>query len=311
MNYAPSERTRDVLLVALGVTTGATDVAAFERLGHVFASVITGNLILLGAGAVSGSGSLARFSGIALGAYALGVLVASPGRRENERDNQDQAAWPRSASLALSLEFGLLAVFAVAWELVAGRPGQAMQDVLLAVLAGAMGVQSAAVRRMGQMSTTYLTSTLTGVVESLATRRWPTGQARGVGIILAAVAGAAAGLALVLHAHDWLPVLQLLPLAIVLLAAPDGAGLLRAASSRRIGHRMAYEPKVTVGAGVVLKDGRTGEIVKVSPDRPTETSYDEDMKITVRLGDGQEEVVGPDEIEELTPPSGADPADGA
>jgi hypothetical protein len=183
-----------------------------------------------------------------------------------------------------------------------------MQEVLLAMLAAAMGVQSSAVRRMGSMSTTYLTSTLTGVVESLAARRWASGQGRSIGIVLAAVAGAAAGLALLLHARAWLPAVQLAPVAVVLVAAPQGSSLLNVASWRRIGPRMAYEPKVTVGADVLLKDGRAGEIVEVSPDRPTETSYDEDMRITVRLQDGQETVVGPDEIEELTPPPGPDTA---
>jgi uncharacterized membrane protein len=37
-----------VLALALTVVAGATDVAAFTRLGGVFASVMTGNLTLLG-----------------------------------------------------------------------------------------------------------------------------------------------------------------------------------------------------------------------------------------------------------------------
>lgn len=35
------------------------------------------------------------------------------------------------------------------------------------------GIQSIAVRRLGQISTTYLTSTLTGILTAPAIRRWP------------------------------------------------------------------------------------------------------------------------------------------
>jgi Protein of unknown function (DUF1275) len=108
--------------------------------------------------------------------------------------------------------------FAVGWEIVGGHPGRLMQLVLLTT-AAAMGVQSAAVRRLGQVSTTYLTSTLTGLVESLAVRRWSQSHARGLAIIAAAVAGAAGATALILYAGAWLPALQLIPLAVVLVGS--------------------------------------------------------------------------------------------
>jgi hypothetical protein len=43
-----------------------------------------------------------------------------------------------------------------------------------------MGMQSTAVRRLGPMSATYLTSTLTGIVTGLAIRRWPAGWQRSI-----------------------------------------------------------------------------------------------------------------------------------
>lgn len=73
-------------------------------------------------------------------------------------------------TIALAGEFGLLGVFAVAWELVGGRPTRMVQVLMLAVAALAMGMQSTAIRRLDPMSTTYLTSTLTGLIER-ATRR--------------------------------------------------------------------------------------------------------------------------------------------
>jgi uncharacterized membrane protein YoaK (UPF0700 family) len=213
----PSERFRDVLLVLLAVTTGATDATAFERLGHVFASVITGNLVLLGISAVHADGDLALFSACALAGYAAGVLLAAPRRRESIAT--DAPVWPVSATAALSFQLALLLAFGVLWELDGHHPARAMQIVLLVTCAAAMGVQSTAVRRLGQMSTTYLTSTLTGLLEAVVVRRWVPGHGRSLGILLAAVVGAAAAVALITYAKPWLPALQLLPVAIVVLGS--------------------------------------------------------------------------------------------
>jgi hypothetical protein len=81
------------------------------------------------------------------------------------------------------------------------------------------------------MSTTYLTSTLTGLLEAAVIRRWKPEHGRSLGILIAALAGAAAGVALDLHAARWVPALQLAPLVAVLLASTrlmrsTGAGTL-------------------------------------------------------------------------------------
>ncbi len=222
MRTRSAERHRDLLLIVLGLTTGATDATAFERLGHAFASVITGNLVLVGVSVGSGDGKLASFAGCALGGYALGVVLAAP------RGEQPQRVWPRSVTVALAFELVLLAGFTVGWELVGAHPGQAAALVLLGVAAIAMGVQSTAVRRLGQMSTTYLTSTLTGLLEALRRREWGEGNGRSLGILVAAAAGAAGATVLILHARRWSPALQLVSARgrDRVLAAPDwwGAG---------------------------------------------------------------------------------------
>lgn len=215
MTISP-ERVRDVLLVILAVTTGATDATAFERLGNVFASVITGNLVLLGISAVRADGKLALFAGCALAAYAVGVALAAP---RGSSSPVKERVWPHGATVALGAELVMLVGFGVFWEADGRDPARAAQILLLVLCAGAMGVQSTAVRRLGAMSTTYLTSTLTGLVETLIARRWGPDHGRSLGILIAALAGAAAGVALDLHAREWLPALQLLPLAIVLLSA--------------------------------------------------------------------------------------------
>jgi uncharacterized membrane protein YoaK (UPF0700 family) len=206
---------RGALLVLLALATGATDAAAFERLGHVFASVITGNLVVLGVGAVSGDHHLTLFAGCALVGYSIGVLSAAPRRQQPPAEH----GWPRGATVALSGELLTLAAFAVGWELAGRHPTEAWQAILVVVGAAAMGVQSTAVRRLGQVSTTYLTSTLTGLVEDLRVRRRSEGQARSIGILAMALAGAAAATALILYARILLPLLQLGPVAIVILAS--------------------------------------------------------------------------------------------
>jgi uncharacterized membrane protein YoaK (UPF0700 family) len=206
-------RHRDLLLIVLGIATGTTDAIAVERLGHVFASVITGNLILLGVSAVQGDGSAVVFAACALGGYALGVVLAAP------RGEQPQRLWPASATLAFGFELALLGAFTAGWELTRDRPGRGVQLLLLVLAAASMGVQSTAVRRLGHMSTTYLTSTFTGLLEALRRRQWPEGQSRSAGILAAALAGAAAATALLLHARAWVPVLQLVPVAVVVLSS--------------------------------------------------------------------------------------------
>lgn len=211
-----SRLVRDVLLLLLTVTAGATDATAFIRLGHVFASVITGNLVLLGVSAARTDGHLALFAGCALGGYALGVILAAPRRRE---DPGDRPAWPASTTFALAAELGLLIAFAVMWEIDGRAPARGAQIVMLVLCAAAMGVQSTAVRRLGEVSTTYLTSTLTGLLEAVVVRHWGPNQARSLAILLALASGAAAAAALISHARTWVPVMQLLPLVMVELAS--------------------------------------------------------------------------------------------
>jgi uncharacterized membrane protein YoaK (UPF0700 family) len=206
-------RFRDVLLLLLAVTAGATDATAFLRLGHVFASVITGNLVLLGVGAAQGEGRLALFAGCSLAGYALGVILAAPRRVQ---EHGDGPVWPATTTLCLGAELALLVAFTVIWEIDGHAPARAAQLVMLVLCAAAMGVQSTAVRRLGSISTTYLTSTLVGLFEAIVARRWGPTQARSLGILLALACGAAAAAALISHARPWSPVAQLLPLAIVL-----------------------------------------------------------------------------------------------
>ena len=107
-----------------------------------------------------------------------------------------------------------------------------MQFCLLAVAAAGMGVQSSAVKTMGltEVSTTYLTGTLTGLVSSLvspgppAQDRW-----RRLGVLLGLAAGASLTGLLVATAPDGVPALPLAALitCVVLATSPRAAGQAR------------------------------------------------------------------------------------
>jgi uncharacterized membrane protein YoaK (UPF0700 family) len=216
---------RDGLLVLLTLTTGAVDASCFLHLGDVFSSVITGNLVLLGVAAATQSGSLAIHSGTALAGYSAGVLIGAPIATRRASGGE---VWPLSVTATLAAEFCVLAGFSAGWELTGGRPGAAVQLLLIAALAVAMGIQSAAVRQLGGMSTTYLTGTLTAVVADLVTRDRPPGLARSIGVLAAIVAGAAAGGLVAEHAPAWLPAVIMAPLAVVVIASITGFGTARA-----------------------------------------------------------------------------------
>jgi uncharacterized membrane protein YoaK (UPF0700 family) len=210
---------RDGLLVLLTLTTGAVDASCFLHLGNVFSSVITGNLVLLGVAAATQSASLAIHSGVALAGYSAGVLIGAPIATRRARGGE---TWPLSVSVTLVAEFCVLAAFSVGWELTGGRPGSTAQVLLIAALAVAMGIQSAAVRQLGGMSTTYLTGTLTAVVTELVTRDRGPGFARSVGVLAAIVSGAAVGGLVAEHAPAWLPAAIMTPLALVVIASITG-----------------------------------------------------------------------------------------
>jgi uncharacterized membrane protein YoaK (UPF0700 family) len=205
----------EVLVIVLTLTTGAVDATCVLRLGHVFGSVITGNLVLIGVSATLALSALAA-AAVALGSYAAGVLIAAPIAREADRPHDDESGrWPGRVVICLGLEFCLLAAFSAAWLAVGGRPRPHAGLGLLALAAAGMGVQSAAVRRLGQFSTTYLTSTLTGVLAGLATRSLPEGWRRSLAILAALPAGAVIGAITAANAPDLVPLVVLVPLAAV------------------------------------------------------------------------------------------------
>ncbi|WP_433724043.1 DUF1275 family protein [Nocardia sp. CA-129566] len=183
------------VLVLLSAGAGATDGLVFTELGKVFASVLTGNLVLLGA-AVGIPGIELTPPLVVLASYFVGVAAAA-------RWCRGRPAGPlRIARLrhCLAGEAALVVVVA-AVAVFAGAVGVA-RLLLLGAAALAMGVQSAAVLIIDRRSpTTYMTSTFTGLVSDLVADRRiePLAVAR----IAAVVFGAAAAVALYSASAHW------------------------------------------------------------------------------------------------------------
>ena len=221
-----------LIAIALTFGSGATDVASFTRMGGVFTSVMTGNIVLWGLSAAQRSVSLFAHTAVSIAGYIAGVAGGTwvahgfkvSGNGKPEEANRESVL-PAHVSWSLFAELVLLAGLAAGWEATGGRPAGWTEFVLLAVTAAAMGMQSSSVNEMGltNVSTTFLTGTLTGLVSSLA----KPGQgmqhgARRIGVLIGLATGALLCGLLVATAPRVVPVLPLVAVitALVLSAVP-------------------------------------------------------------------------------------------
>jgi uncharacterized membrane protein YoaK (UPF0700 family) len=209
-------------VVVLALTAGAVNAVTFVRLGGVFSSVVTGNLALLGIAAGQRHGSLAVNGSLALAGYAVGVLAGALVARAVP---SDQRVWPWRTTAPLAVELVVLAGFSAGWLATDGHPARSAQLILLTVAAIAMGMQSTAVRHLGHVSSTYLTSTLIGVLEAAARGSVPSSWQRSVGTLLTLTVGAVLGAAAVTECPSLVPVAVLLPVAAVVACSARSASL--------------------------------------------------------------------------------------
>jgi uncharacterized membrane protein YoaK (UPF0700 family) len=232
----PRQQILTMIAIALTFGSGATDVASFTRLGGVFTSVMTGNIVLWGLSAAERSVSLFSHSAVSIAGYIAGVAAGTwvgHGFKVHGNGKPDEAdrdsVLPAHVNWALFTELVLLAGLAVGWEVTGARPAGWVEFVLLAVTAAAMGVQASAVNEMGlaHVSTTFLTGTLTGLVSSLARPGQDTPhRVRRFGVLIGLAAGALLSGLLVATAPRAVPALPLAAVitALVLSAVPLSNG---------------------------------------------------------------------------------------
>ena len=155
---------RDLLLLGLTWSAGFVDAISFLGLGSVFTANMTGNTMLLGIALGRGDLPGAFRSSLALAGFCLGATAGALIVMRSDRP----VAWPPSITNALVLEFAALIALALGWRWAGARalasPG--FIEPLIMLSAFAMGVQSAAVRRIGvsAVTSTAVTGTLAGVM---------------------------------------------------------------------------------------------------------------------------------------------------
>lgn len=143
------------------MTSGCVDAITFISLGQVFAAAMTGNTVLFGLALIHTPGMHALRYVTALGGFVLGNAVAAL----LCRSIRTQTGWSLKLTSALVAEMGLLVASAV---LVDAHHTLSPQ-LLILLYSAAMGAQGVIARRVGinGMTTTVITSTLTGLIESL------------------------------------------------------------------------------------------------------------------------------------------------
>lgn len=207
------------LLSLLAAAAGSLDVFCVAQLGGPFASVITGNLVQIGRGVTAPDTALAVNAAVAVAAYAVGVALATMVLRGRP------VGWYRPASVLASAEVVALAAILAGWLGTSGEPPAVTTGVLLGLAGSAMGAQSVLTLSTGRRraSTTYLTGTLTAVVQGAiepVRHRPDRGGLLRLGTLLL---GALAGGLLLRFAPLWTPVLPLaLVTAVVILAVVLG-----------------------------------------------------------------------------------------
>src|SRR5262249_56553684 len=147
------------VLLVLTLTTGLVDAVSYLGLGRVFTANMTGNIVLLGFG-IAGSGDLPVVAPlVSLAAFLVGAGGGGLLAKRVESRHAEHIA------RALGLEVALIAFGAVVAAAVDVRPGALSGYVVIALLALAMGIRNATVRRLGvpDLTTTVLTMTLTAL----------------------------------------------------------------------------------------------------------------------------------------------------
>jgi uncharacterized membrane protein YoaK (UPF0700 family) len=188
-------------LLALTFSTGTVDAVSYLGLGHVFTANMTGNVVLLGFG-IAGAGGLPVVAPIvSMAAFALGSGIGGALARRLADHH------PRHVATALVLESALLAAAAILAAVAHPHPTTVAGDATIALMAGAMGIRNATVRRIAvpDLTTTVLTMTLTGLAaDSTLAGGSGKGSLRRTSAIVAMLAGAVAG-ALMLRTGLTLP----------------------------------------------------------------------------------------------------------
>jgi uncharacterized membrane protein YoaK (UPF0700 family) len=211
--WSPTMWTRVSLLC---IVSGSLDAVTVLLLGEAFASVMTGNIVLMGVAAGTTDAWRALSCVAALLGYVSGGLIGSWWTRRGRREREP--IWPARVTRTLAIELVLLVGAGVVWAIFSHAQNHVLPLSLLTAAAAAMGIQGAAVRAIGTpVSTTYMTGALTGLVEALALRtRFSATHRHGAVGLASLLAGALAGGVVVLFARPAALVVPVVALTLVI-----------------------------------------------------------------------------------------------
>jgi uncharacterized membrane protein YoaK (UPF0700 family) len=188
-----SGRLREPLTLTLLVLTfgsGMVDAVSYLGLGRVFTANMTGNVVLLGFGIAHSGGLPILPPAISLGSFALGAGAGGLlGSKLGDRHAVHVAA-------AWTVQATLIACATILAAAVPPHAGSVSRDVVIGLLALAMGLQTATARRLAvpDLPTTVVTQTVTGLVaDSRLFGGTGKGTARRGSAVAAMLAGAVAG----------------------------------------------------------------------------------------------------------------------
>ena len=214
------------LLLCLTFTTGLVDAFSYLVLGHVFVGNQTGNFILLGLALAGARGFSASGQIVALVSFAIGAGI---GGRLRVGRLEHRARYLTAATIG---EVVFLAVGVVLSALATDPPQNGYRYGLIFVLALAMGVQTAASRKLAVPDLTTTTFTQL-IAATMIDSRIGGGKGSHIGrrilLFAAILAGAIAGTLFVVAGHIVPP---LLIAALVTATVAVSAWLLRSSTGR-------------------------------------------------------------------------------
>jgi uncharacterized membrane protein YoaK (UPF0700 family) len=193
----PTHGPLPALMLLLTVLTGVVDAVSILSLGRVFVANMTGNVVFVGFALAGASGfslaaSLSALGGFLVGAAIGGVVVDRLGSHRG-----------RLLLAVAAAEFLLVVAALLAAALAGPHLSAAARDGIAALVALAMGMQNATVRRLQvfDLTTTVLTMTLTGIAADFR-QRDRFAVLRRLAAVLAMLGGAVVGAVLVLEVSD-------------------------------------------------------------------------------------------------------------
>ncbi|HSU69320.1 MAG TPA: YoaK family protein [Tepidisphaeraceae bacterium] len=165
-----SHKEKTILAIALSWGAGLIDVLGYVTLYHAFVAHMTGNTVSAVLHGVEHNWREVLHRGTPIPAFFLGLLSAEAVLEWSKRRGDR-----RIAARAMSIEAACLAAFLGLGLSVLGPtprvtdPSAAQFIALVALIAVAMGVQSAAMRKIGALTifTTFMTGTLTKLAKDL------------------------------------------------------------------------------------------------------------------------------------------------